>query len=458
MASPASRNSSTGGGGSFDPSWSGDGPASASDRAAALEAKLGKRRPKPRDLATIKAAHWRRYNEVGKPGDDPTPQGVGPASAAKIADGVLKRGPSATSPSNAATASAYHHGPIAAMSAAAPSPGLIPGINRSSATPTAEQLMSGQKRYETPEEASIRAQRAAMYAQPAKDKAIKKQQSKEERWKAWSQFEQSSSTSAATAPPAEPYAATPSSTGGASLSLTPSPLPSSPPSASASPSNDGGLFEAQLEYLLAKVTAMPPGSVTLIRKILQNLLQAGATPTPDQMKFRKIKLGNPKIQEAVVKVDGGLELLENVGFVQREMATPASSGDLRTGATETYLVFPDGTPLESVARADDSHGALAVDGALRLTSSLVLVAFPSSLLPASPNWHTTCSIKGKQADQRRMRVRKSRSPKRQSLAQDLLSGAPIVRHRSLVSSHIHYSRNTTCLHHSTFVPTHAPWE
>jgi hypothetical protein len=318
-----------------------DGPASASDRASALEAKLGKRRPKPKDIAAIKAAHWKRYTSVNQPGADPTPHGLNaPPTQPKLVDGVLRRGPPSASPQPT----------IASLPpSSSSSPGMIPGINRSQAAPTAEQLMSGQKRYETPEEAQIRAQRAALYGGAAKEKSKqRKEASKEERWKAWSQFDSSTSsatTSATPPPPADLYSTTPSpgapsgSPSASSLSLA-----ASPPAA-----DDNSFFEEQLEYLMDKVQRMPPASVSLIRKILQNLLQAGPTPTLEQQKFRKIKLANPKIQEAVVKVDGGMELLTNVGFVQREMTANA---DL-IGVKDLYLYFPDGTPLDLAELAYD---------------------------------------------------------------------------------------------------------
>ena len=70
---------------------------SAAERAAALEAKLGKRRAKPKDQAAIKDAHWRRYNEL-----DRTVDPVASVAPAAIQSGVLRRpadaAPSAPSP------------------------------------------------------------------------------------------------------------------------------------------------------------------------------------------------------------------------------------------------------------------------------------------------------------------------------------------------------------------------
>jgi len=91
-----------------------------------------------------------------------------------------------------------------------------------------------------------------------------------------------------------------------------------------------------MQYLLSKVRVMPASTVSLLRKILFNLLKAGEQPSADDLKFRRIKLANEKIQQAVVRTDGAMELLLAVGF------EPRKSED--TG--EDCLHFPAGHTLD----------------------------------------------------------------------------------------------------------------
>ncbi|XP_065855599.1 plant UBX domain-containing protein 2 [Euphorbia lathyris] len=53
----------------------------------------------------------------------------------------------------------------------------------------------------------------------------------------------------------------------------------------------------------------PEGSVEVVLRLLRNIVKE-----PDNAKFRKIRMGNPKIREAISDVPGGVELLECVGF------------------------------------------------------------------------------------------------------------------------------------------------
>ncbi|XP_076921671.1 plant UBX domain-containing protein 2-like [Bidens hawaiensis] len=55
------------------------------------------------------------------------------------------------------------------------------------------------------------------------------------------------------------------------------------------------------------------GSVEIVLKLLRNIVKE-----PENVKFRKIRLGNPKIKEAIADVAGGLDLLECVGFELKE--------------------------------------------------------------------------------------------------------------------------------------------
>ncbi|PIA26626.1 hypothetical protein AQUCO_09100056v1 [Aquilegia coerulea] len=54
-------------------------------------------------------------------------------------------------------------------------------------------------------------------------------------------------------------------------------------------------------------------SVDIVLKLFKNIIKE-----PENPKFRRIRLSNPKIREAVVEVAGGIELLECVGFSLQE--------------------------------------------------------------------------------------------------------------------------------------------
>lgn len=55
------------------------------------------------------------------------------------------------------------------------------------------------------------------------------------------------------------------------------------------------------------------GSIEIVLKLLKNIIKE-----PENVKFRRIRLGNPKIKEAIADVAGGLDMLECVGFELKE--------------------------------------------------------------------------------------------------------------------------------------------
>jgi len=55
------------------------------------------------------------------------------------------------------------------------------------------------------------------------------------------------------------------------------------------------------------------GSVEIVLRLLRNIVKE-----PENPKFRRIRMSNPKIREAVAEVPGGIELLEGVGFELKE--------------------------------------------------------------------------------------------------------------------------------------------
>lgn len=84
--------------------------------------------------------------------------------------------------------------------------------------------------------------------------------------------------------------------------------------------NEGGKEESNsaVNQLLICVDAYvfgkpSDGSKEVLIRILRNMVKE-----PENAKFRKIRLGNPKIKEAIGDVSGGVELLESVGFELKE--------------------------------------------------------------------------------------------------------------------------------------------
>lgn len=57
----------------------------------------------------------------------------------------------------------------------------------------------------------------------------------------------------------------------------------------------------------------------IIKKLVINATTKGQTPHDDAAKFRKVRLANPKIKEALVDVPGALEVMLAVGFVLEEL-------------------------------------------------------------------------------------------------------------------------------------------
>lgn len=54
-------------------------------------------------------------------------------------------------------------------------------------------------------------------------------------------------------------------------------------------------------------------SIEVMKKLLSNVVRE-----PSSEKFRKIRMGNPKIRDAISEVKGGVEVLESVGFTIRD--------------------------------------------------------------------------------------------------------------------------------------------
>lgn len=79
--------------------------------------------------------------------------------------------------------------------------------------------------------------------------------------------------------------------------------------------NENASSENELEACIGAFLSgeLVSGSVEIVLKLLNNIVRE-----PENAKFRRIRMGNAKIKEAVVDVAGGIELLEFVGFELKE--------------------------------------------------------------------------------------------------------------------------------------------
>ena len=80
--------------------------------------------------------------------------------------------------------------------------------------------------------------------------------------------------------------------------------------ARASSQHAAEIADEQVQVAVAQLHAAPDASKEVLRKVLANILRL-----PEDPKFRKVRLANPRIKEAIVDVEGALELLQV--FIQR---------------------------------------------------------------------------------------------------------------------------------------------
>ncbi|KAB2624216.1 UBX domain-containing protein 6 [Pyrus ussuriensis x Pyrus communis] len=84
---------------------------------------------------------------------------------------------------------------------------------------------------------------------------------------------------------------------------------------SGSPDNGSESSRSDLEACIGTFASGNPaaGSVEVVLRLLRNIVKE-----PENVKFRRIRMSNPKIREAIGEVVGGIELLEFVGFELKE--------------------------------------------------------------------------------------------------------------------------------------------
>ncbi|XP_062194130.1 plant UBX domain-containing protein 2-like [Phragmites australis] len=125
----------------------------------------------------------------------------------------------------------------------------------------------------------------------------------------------------------------------------------------------GGARARVAAYLAADP---PAAAVDVVKRLLGNLLKE-----PGNDKFRRVRLGNPRIKEAVADREGGVELFESVGFrigdedgelfaVMDEVPSDAKLGGIRQAVLLLERAWPSApAQVEPYAKETCSNG---VDG------------------------------------------------------------------------------------------------
>jgi UBX domain-containing protein 6 len=147
--------------------------------------------------------------------------------------------------------------------------------------------------------------------------------------------------------------------------------PRSPsPSTSTAASRRQGAPARASAYLAAD-PAPPAASVEVVKRLLGNLLRE-----PENDKFRRVRLSNPRIKEAVADREGGMELLEAVGFrvrveggepfaVMNEVPRDARLNGIRRAILLVEGAHPSAPPVKAEVEAKErcSNVADLQDGA-----------------------------------------------------------------------------------------------
>jgi len=128
----------------------------------------------------------------------------------------------------------------------------------------------------------------------------------------------------------------------------------------------GGARARAAAYLAADPPP-PAAAVEVLKRLLGNLLRE-----PGSDKFRRVRLGNPRIKEAVADREGGVELLEAVGFrvgeeggelfaVMDDVPSDARLSGIRRAVLLLERAHPSAPPPQVEADAKESRSN-GVDG------------------------------------------------------------------------------------------------
>lgn len=125
-------------------------------------------------------------------------------------------------------------------------------------------------------------------------------------------------------------------------------------------------------------------TIKLLQTILRNVLDH-----PEEEKYRKLRLSNGKIKKHVCSSWGALELLENVGFVKKQLACMTAEG-INSG-DEDYLILSNSSSSAAVL----CQSAL---GILNILSSRVQPNFVADIAPTTP-WQEAVPLGGRNKSQ-----------------------------------------------------------
>lgn len=122
------------------------------------------------------------------------------------------------------------------------------------------------------------------------------------------------------------------------------------------PEEEKATDEQQTAFDLLKAAPQRAAAAEVLSKVLRNIVDH-----PTEAKYRKLKLNNKKVQQAVVNVDGGLELLQASGFElvfdesspepQAATSTPLLGSDSSNPASDAALSYTANQAESSVTEA-----------------------------------------------------------------------------------------------------------
>lgn len=122
------------------------------------------------------------------------------------------------------------------------------------------------------------------------------------------------------------------------------------------PEEEKATDEQQTAFDLLKAAPQRAAAAEVLSKVLRNIVDHST-----EAKYRKLKLNNKKVQQAVVNVDGGLELLQASGFElvfdesspepQAATSTPPLGSDSSNPASDAALSYTANQADSSVTEA-----------------------------------------------------------------------------------------------------------
>lgn len=172
-------------------------------------------------------------------------------------------------------------------------------------------------------------------------------------------------------------------------------------------------IQSELEVRVGAYVSGKPneGSVDIVRKLLSNIIKE-----PENVKFRKIRMGNLKIKEAIADVVGGVELLEFLGFELQEesgemwaiMGAPSSEmiGVVRNAIVLLTPKNAEDSKSDALVKIDEPVERKQVDRQTRVFFSVSENIAAKIMLPDSFYKLSAEEIK-READMKRKKIAES---------------------------------------------------